>query len=79
MKVAQADVVTAPVSPMDVYAACMSAAIQVAAVNALRGLLAAEVELNPETHAICVVLSTDGSMEVTCTSTSGHPIGGYML
>lgn len=63
----------------EVYAAAYSAALQVAAVNGVRGLLAAESELNPDVEAICIVLGGDGSFEVTCTDAAGRPCGGYAL
>jgi len=60
-----------------VYAVAMSAAIQVAAINGLRGILAAESEDNPEVRAVCCVLGADGSFEVTALNAQGLPIGGY--
>ena len=66
-------------TPDGVYEAAFSAAIQVAALNGVRGLLAAEVEANPEVEAICVVLGADGSFEVTATDAAGRPLGGYRL
>ena len=63
----------------DVYAAAFSAAITVAVVNAMRGLLAAETELNPEVEAIAVVFGKDSSFEVTCTDGKGRPVGGYRI
>jgi hypothetical protein len=61
----------------DSHAVAFSAAIQVAAANGVRGLLAAETELNPECAAVCVVLGVDGSFEVTALNAAGQPIGGY--
>ncbi|CAG0973095.1 hypothetical protein BURK2_01412 [Burkholderiales bacterium] len=61
----------------DDYAAAFAAALQVAAINGVRGLLAAEVEDNPDVQAVCVVLGADGSFEVTALNGSGAPVGGY--
>ena len=63
----------------DIHAAAFGAALQVAAINGARGLLAAESELNPEVKAVCIVLGSDGSFEVTCTDSAGRPVGGYAL
>lgn len=63
----------------DLYAAAFSAALQVAAVNALRGLLAAETEVNPEVDSVCCVLGADGSFEVTALNGAGLPVGGYAV
>lgn len=66
--------------PLDeAYSVAFSAALQVAAVNGVRGLLAAEAEANPEVEGICVVLGADGSFEVTATDAAGRPVGGYRL
>lgn len=56
-----------------------AAALQVAAINALRGLLAAEHEVEPEAQGICVVLGADGSFEVTALNEHGLAVGGYRL
>lgn len=63
----------------DLYATVKTVVLQVAAMNALRGLLTAEMEENPETVAVCVVLGTDGSFELTATNAQGLPLGGYAI
>lgn len=63
----------------DMAAVAFSAALQVAAMNGLRGLLAAESEVTPECEAICVVLGADGSFEVTALDAAGRSVGGYRL
>ncbi len=62
----------------DAFAVAFSAALQVAAVNGVRGLLAAESEANPDVQAVCCVLGADGSFEVTALDGAGRPIGGYV-
>lgn len=61
----------------DDYTAAFSAALQVAAINGVRGLLAAETELNPEVAGICCVLDGEGHFEVTALDGAGRPVAGY--
>ncbi len=63
----------------DVHAAAFVAALQVAASNGLRGLMAGELADNPEVGAIVAHVDADGSIDVQLLSTSGIPIGGYSL
>lgn len=56
-----------------------AAALQAAAANGLRGLLANELADNPEVGAIVCQIDADGSIDVQLLSTSGLPIGGYSL
>jgi hypothetical protein len=63
----------------DIHAAAFSAALQLAAVNGARGILAAEQEDNPEVQAVALVLAADGSFEVTAMDGAGRPVGGYAL
>jgi len=62
----------------DDYEAAFSAALQVAAINGVRGLLAAEAEMNPDVAGVCCVLSADGHFEVTALDSAGRSIGGYV-
>ena len=59
------------------HEAAFAAALQVAAINGVRGLLAAESELDPNVEAVCVTLGADGSFEVTTLDGAGRPVGGY--
>jgi hypothetical protein len=66
-------------APDEVSAIAYSAAVQVAAFNGVRGLLASEAELNPDCEGVCIVLGADGTFEVTALDASGRPVGGYRL
>lgn len=54
-------------------------AVQIAASNGLRGLLALEAQSDPQVEACRVEIGVDGGIDVMLLNGSGAPIGGYSL
>jgi len=52
---------------------------QVAAVNAVRGLLLNEREDDPQVGSVVLECNVDGTNTVTICDMAGTPIGGYTL
>ncbi len=54
-------------------------AVQIAASNGLRGLLALEAQSDPQVEACRVEVGADGGIDVMLLNGAGVPVGGYAL
>jgi hypothetical protein len=54
-------------------------AVQVAAANAMRGLLVHELQEDPAVGSVVMECSVDGSVTVTLCGADGNPLSGFAL
>ena len=66
-------------APTESHAQAWAVAVQVAAANAMRGMLFHEMQDDPSVGSVVMECGVDGSVSVTLCSTDGHPVGGFTL